>query len=145
MERGTGARRAPQRALRVKKSRGTVFRRTFSKIFSRENFIERSLSREFFARGARALRAIARNFGAWRKHRFLRVISRFSKSRAQCAARVGAVCGAARVQARRAAPRARHRVFPSKTQEFTCRIRGNAYYDRMKRVNGLPVVKSAGD
>lgn len=35
--------------------------------------------------------------------------------------------------------------FPLKTQEFTCRIRGNAYYDRMKRVNGLPVVKSAGD
>jgi len=96
----------------VKKSRGAVFRRAFSKIFSRENFIERSLSREFFARGARALRAMAKNFGASRKHWFLRVISQFSKSRAQRAARVGTVRGAARRAARRATPRARHRVFP---------------------------------
>src|SRR5262249_2079585 len=45
------------------KSRGAVFRRAFFKIFSHENFFARALKREFFARGARALRAIAKNSG----------------------------------------------------------------------------------
>jgi hypothetical protein len=80
-----------------------------------------------------------------KKRRFLRVILHLSKSHVWRTARTRAARSAARCTARHAAPRARHRVFPSKTPEFTCTIRGNAYYDRMKRVNGLPVVKSAGD
>jgi hypothetical protein len=104
--------RAPKHAARVKKSRGAVFRRAFFKIFSRENFFERALSREFFARGARALRAVARNMCTSRKQRFLRVILHFSKSRARRAAHVDTVCGTPRRAARRAAPRARYRVFP---------------------------------
>jgi len=121
----------------VKKSGSAVFRRAFFKIFSHENFFARALKREFFARGARALRAIAKNSGASRKHRFLRVISHFSKSRERSAARVDTVRGAARRQ-RGARRHARDTAFfPLKTQEFTCRIRGNAYYDRMKRVNAF--------
>jgi len=35
--------------------------------------------------------------------------------------------------------------FPSKTQKNACRISGNAYYDRMKRVNAQMVMTNVGD
>jgi hypothetical protein len=125
-------------------------RHTFSaRIF--QNFFSRKFLREIVAaRILRARRACAargsQNFRHVEKTPvFASDFAFFNISRVPRAARVRTACGAERGASRAAAPCARYRVSPSKTQEFACRIRGNAYYDRMKRVNCLPVVKSAGD
>jgi hypothetical protein len=91
------------------------------------------------------LRAVPQFFSIARKAVFSRVIFIFLNfaRRALRAPRCGVTPRAARGSAG-AAPRDTA-FFPSKTQKFACRIQGNAYHDRMKRVNSEAVVKSTGD
>jgi hypothetical protein len=132
-------------ALRQRKERAAHF---FGAHFSKFFFADFSVRVRRCAICVRTVRErVARRarFSHVEKMRVFPVILHALKFRTRRAALVRAPCDGLRRAPRRAAVRAQRRVFPSKTQEFTCRICGNAYYDRMKRVNGLPVVKSAGD
>jgi hypothetical protein len=118
--------------------------RIFSKIFSRWKSRRRDDSRVDCMRFANLQRA-AMNFFDSKKMPVLPNDFHFFQSCVMRAARDDRLRDGTRRHARRRRALRDTAFFPSKMRKFACRIRRNAYHDRMKRVNSDPVVKSTGD
>jgi len=88
---------------------------------------------------------IRANFSRVAKKRVFPMNFHFFQKRFFCAALRARVRSAAVARSARRVTLRATAVFPLKTRKFACRIRGNAYHDRMKRVNPRRATMNAGD